>query len=178
MDPLVLIAVFRTNRLFPLVLGGLADLAQKVGQDLGCRDAHIRIGVAEVLKEVREERIQVRHELQIGHGIEHGNPADNIVARQRTDHLHPLSQKRDEARERKGAIRALVLLHFVRGLLARDVQLVLAALGANVLVLSGANVRHVLVLGEVVWRRLAHDILEQAIQQLGAVLDGHFRVGS
>ncbi len=36
-------------------LGGVADLAQKVGEHIGGGDAHVGVGVAEVLEQAVEE---------------------------------------------------------------------------------------------------------------------------
>lgn len=82
-----------------LVLGSFTNFAEKVGQDLGRCNTHVCIGIAQVLKKMGEEGTEIGDKLEIRHRIEHGNPAHDIVACERTHDLHAFGKEWDEASE-------------------------------------------------------------------------------
>lgn len=67
-------------------------------------------------------------------------------------------------------------ISFMRSLLTGDLQLIFATLYADIAVLPRAELRHVLIHGHVMGRSLTDNVLEETIQQFGAILHRYLRV--
>jgi hypothetical protein len=136
----------------------LFDLGEKIVQsNLSCR-VHIRIGIAEEFKKATEKIRQVGYELQIGDRVEEGDPWDQKYSRKGVDYCNAIFEQRYEATEGESGVGVdWSYGYFLWGRGIGDL-------------LSVED-------GDVGCSGFRYDILDQTIEQLGAILDGKFGVG-
>lgn len=160
-------------------LGSVANLAEKVGQDVGGSNSYIRVGIAEILEETVEERGEVADELEIRERVEDSDPADEVVACKGADDVHALGEEGHEAGEGEDAIGGGCLRVGMGSvsLLSCYVEFSIATAETSKSILPCSDVGDVLELGDIVGGSLAHNVLEESVEELCAILDGEFRVG-
>lgn len=128
--------------------------------------------IAEVIEEAVEELGKVRDDLQVRYAVQDGEPAEQESPDPRVPDGETFVEERQEAREGESARR--LGMHSGGGAQSRRPRL--AAVAAE---FFDARMRVFSVVGDRdVGRGLFGDnVLEQAVEQFGAVLDGRVRIG-
>lgn len=143
----------------------LLDLLQEQLEEVLSDDADVFERRLEVGDQRVEERGQVGDQLEVGDRVEQDQPADNEQPGVRVRGIDPLLQERDELRERERLGRLhVVVLQIVAGLV----------LHRRVLDLGLVEAEH----GDVVCGLVAHNVLDEPVQDVCAVLDAVLHVGN
>lgn len=148
------------------------NLAQERLEDgLGLRTNFVG-WVAEVIEEAVKELGQVRDDLQVRYTVQDGEPAEQECPDPCVPDGETFVEERQETREGEGARR----LGMRDGGGAQSRRPRLAAVSAE---LFDARMRIFSVVGDRDVRRglFGDNVLEQAVEQFGAVLDGRVRIG-